>query len=366
MYRIFTAKTFNLISIHDHNNKLPYYTNMPEPVTTRLIKKVYIYDTCNDTQKVITQFCEKHGFDAHFLSDDEMLDLLANPSEAYPDMLAFFIGPTETTLGLATHDIADRIFNIRHNIALMIRTPASGPKRKDALEWAIIEHNHFVTIYSLRELDQLDKALESKIYSAHFPNTLISAIQSLGTEALSQSIKEIKVTPKPAYLVVDQLVRGPMVSAINLYSSWCQGHLMVTCDEADIINIIADCKTTFNTNCNRTVEAKDILAELSNLIWGNFRRQLYTEDDYAPANVGLQIPCVIDHNSKTIRFSSRIPQLCFRYLIEDTRDNMASFYIEIKLIFNMFWDQEKFEKSITERNRENTGDNDNPQTIEYL
>ncbi len=198
--------------------------------------------------------------------------------------------------------------------------------------------------FAVSNLDELKSHLDESIFSNYYPAPFIKGIQEISVNAFSSVIQDCRITSDAPYLIKDSVIYGELLSLIPIESDWCRGFLMLQTTRKEMGELIKNNRTAIDGDNVNFREIKELLNELTNLIWGNMKSKFFQQES-EQANVTLtQVPIIIDHFEKNINFGTTEPQLCFQYHVTDD-EKCINVSILQKFVFNLNWNPALFKEA---------------------
>ncbi|MBI9108795.1 MAG: chemotaxis protein CheX [Spirochaetales bacterium] len=198
----------------------------------------------------------------------------------------------------------------------------------------------FDGIYCVEDIAVLKGLIEKFLFNRFYPADMVADIIEMTKTGLYSFFDDCTITCDTPYLVKDRMIYGEISTLISIESNWCRGFMMFETSEADL-NSLINKKKNFNSNSNYDIVAS-VLGEITNLSWGAFRNKFIRTADNDESSTKVQVPIYVNHMKKYISFGSSDPHLCFRYRISDGSRRSVDLYH--KLIFNLKWNPEEYEK----------------------
>jgi len=231
-------------------------------------------------------------------------------------------------------EIGKEIKKIRSELPIFLRVKKANIDTEIDPAYA----SYFDGIYCAEDIDVLQGLIEKFLFNRYYPADMVSDIIEMTSAGLLSFFTDCSITCDTPYLVKDRIIYGEISTLIPLESSWCRGFMMFETSEADL-NSLLDKKDTISSNYDIVAS---VLGEITNLSWGAFRNKFIGSVENQEPNTRVQVPIYINHIKKYISFGSDDPHLCFRYRISDRNGKSAELYH--KLIFNLKWNPEEYEK----------------------
>jgi len=298
---------------------------------TQLVSKVFVLDNSSEYFDQIKQFCDQNGLIGLKVNFANIMAILSSNI----DLGAILLAENYCESLDGTMDLARQIHTARPELPIVLRRTSTAnfddlPEKQRKL---------FCATYTIDDMSPLRQVIDEYIFSLFYPNALVRGISEITINTLANQFKHLKVTAETPYIVRDRIIFGEVFSLIPLESSWCRGYMMLQTEEGAILDVLGSAgdekRATFRT-------VNNILAEVTNLIWGAFKNRFIADDDPGGRST-TEVPIVINHQHKYISFGSGNPQLCFKYILADETN---SHFIQIYqwFVFNLNWSPEDFQE----------------------
>ncbi|CAK0753582.1 Chemotaxis protein CheX [Gammaproteobacteria bacterium] len=299
----------------------------------QLTSKVLVLDNSTEHIDEIKQFCDQNGLVGLKVSFANVVSILSSNVDLGAILLAErYCGCMEDTM-----ELASQISATRPELPIMLR--------RESPDCDHLPDNFrklFCVIYSIEDLSPLKKAIDEYIFSLVYPNVLVRGISEITTDVLSNQFESHEVISETPYIVRDRSIFGEVFSLIPLESSWCRGYMMLQTEEAIILGLIGKYELSVPGSAASFRSVNNMLAEITNLIWGAFKNRFITYDDPGSRSIS-QVPIVINHLHRYISFGSENPHLRFKYsLVDKHGSSVLSFYQWF--VFNLHWSPEDFKE----------------------
>jgi CheY-specific phosphatase CheX len=182
-------------------------------------------------------------------------------------------------------------------------------------------------------MDALKAVMTRYIFCLVYPNALLRGIAQITSEVLADEFPTWTLKQETPFIVHDRIIFGEVMSLIQLESLWCRGYMMLQTEEEALLKLMGSPATV-----DRRVHVADVLAEITNRIWGAFKnRFIGTSRSFDQA----QVPLVVNHKQRYISFGTQNPQLCFRYTLSNQTHSCT---LDERFIFNLNWTPEDFQE----------------------
>ncbi|MBF0350594.1 MAG: chemotaxis protein CheX [SAR324 cluster bacterium] len=231
------------------------------------------------------------------------------------------------------------IHNLRPELPIIVYE--NGADTLDAINTKT--RNAVSAFYSGNDTGELKQLVETHLFSIFFPEALIRGIEEISEETLKMLFQDVEVFTCAPYLIKDSVIFGELLSMIPLESNWCRGSMLLQVEKEKLSSLIRNERTPFPANDTSSTILNNLLGEVTNMIWGRFKSKFFTHDhDYS--QMLSQVPIIVDQESKYISFGSKNPQLCFRYVIHDAKDEFEPISIYQRFVFHLHWAPEEFKE----------------------
>ena len=306
--------------------------------SNNIVSKVLVHEVCDDAEGALKAFCQQHNLIGLRDNTKKIMEIF----HSHTDLGAAFLCEGADAEGNTGLDIGAQIKKIRPEIPLFLR--------RDSLETQLPEQYQgvFAGCYTAGDLDHLKNLVDNFLFSTYYPIPLIRGIQELSNEAFHTTIRNMSVQCDAPYMVKDQIIYGELFSLIPLESHWCRGFMMLQTTEPQMMEMIANGKTSLCTESPTFRDVNHILNEITNMVWGGIKSRFFVNTEDAPADeIGnkIHVPILVNHGRKFISFGTTEPHLCFRYTISSETDDSPPVEIYQKLIFNLNWQPELFKEA---------------------
>lgn len=306
----------------------------------QLVSKVLVLDNSTECFNQIKQFCDQNGLIGLKVNSGSIMAILG----AYVDLGAILLSENYCDALADTLDLAQKIHTARPELPIVLRRTMNS----NFGDLSEKQRKLFCATYTIDDMSPLRKVIDEYIFSMVYPNALVRGIseltvntlENLGT--LENRFKNIKVITETPYIVRDRIIFGEVCSLIPLESSWCRGYMMLQTEERGMLDVLGLGEVTGNDDPATFRTVNNILAELTNLIWGAFKTRFIANDDPG-VRYASEVPLIINHDHKYISFGSENPQLCFKYILTD-ESNTHFIPIYQWFVFNLYWSPEDFKE----------------------
>jgi hypothetical protein len=303
--------------------------------SSAVVSKVLVLDTSLTEYETLKNFCDQHNLIGLKPVNASLSSILAT----YLDLGAIFMaddfgGNLDTTLAMA-----QQIHNQRPELPIALRRTAANAEdnRPESMPHV------FCLTYSIDNLQPLETMIQRYIFSLEYPNVLVRGVAELTQNAFASQLPGYSISVGAPYLVKDRIVMGSSFSMIPIDSTWCRGYMVL---QADIESVVEanhagnDSELDPTLNCRA---ADRYLGELTNLVWGGFKRRFVGDSDGGGNNC-IQVPVIANYEQKSLSFGTEKPYLCFKYQLKNNATGL-SIPIYQWFVFNLNWSSEYF-KSI--------------------
>ena len=211
-------------------------------------------------------------------------------------------------------------------------------------------------------MDHLKTLVDKYIFNTWYPDTFIRRIQDISVTILENQFLNCTAEASLPYLVKDNIIYGKLMTMIPIESDWCRGFMVLEAEKSEIREAIQAGNTYINP-INFDDDFRIIsshISEVTNLIWGGLKNEFFAR----PSNdmTLSQIPIVINHHHDSsgngsnnegghISFGTGMPQLCFKYIIKPSDENLCEIIIFEKFIFNLKWSPDQFNEELQAENQ---------------
>ncbi len=298
-----------------------------------LTSKVLIHETDEEACAFLKNFCRAYNLTALRDSRESVIDVFKRNN----DMGAAFVA--EGGGDFSAYELAKLLREHRPEIPVFLRLQSSSSPVPAALQ------KYVAGVYLTGDEATLGALVDRYLFCKHYPVTVIRGMQTISTAALASVFKGFEVEAEMPYLVNDQYISGELFSLIPLESDWCRGFMMLQTNEAEIAAMLAAQRTSPGADDPDFREVNQLLAELTNLIWGDLKAQLFNHHSTADGSAGaprVHVPIIVNYQRKFIAFGNNEPYLCFRYNFVPRGKASPKFSIYQKIAFTLSWEPEGF------------------------
>lgn len=236
-------------------------------------------------------------------------------------------------------EIVHEIRHLRPELPIFIRSNGFDA----AIEPEIANSEDFVQ-YEEDKPEKLKELIQKYIFNIDYPNGLVRGIQEISCDILNPLItnneSHYDLNCSIPFLIRDRYIEGTCMSLIQLTSNWCNGYMILELLNHDPQKVPQDHFMDFCGH-SKIHGTNNMLSEITNLIWGGIKTRFFNESIISPP-INTQVPIVINYQHDHISFGTDCPQLCYRYTIQDTRDNTEVLELSQKFIFHLNWSPEQF------------------------
>ena len=308
--------------------------------TTPLVSKVFVLDNSPEYFDQIKQFCDQNGLIGLKVSFANIMSILSSNVDLGAILLAEnYCDSLSDTIGLA-----QQIHTARPELPIVLRRTSAA----DLDDLPEKQRKLFCATYTIEDMSPLRKVIDEYIFSLVYPNALVRGISEItvrtleNLSTLENQFKHLKVSAETPHIVRDRIIFGEVFSLIPLESSWCRGYMMLQTEEGAILDVLGVDELNGDENPVTFRTVNNILAEMTNLIWGAFKTHFIAMDDPGASSTS-EVPIVVNHQHKYISFGSENPQLCFKYILEN-EDKGYLIPIYQWFVFNLYWSPEDFKE----------------------
>jgi len=305
--------------------------------TFTAVSKVIVYD-CSPTHEArIKIFCESHHLIAVKPQGKGILDVL----KSYVDLGAIFL--SEDLEGCVGGGIAlgQEIHRIRPELPIILRSNLDSKKLMEERS----HHKFLCAVYNIDEIETLMQTIDEHIFCTQYPNSLVRGIEEITRTTLHHFFDAVDIEVATPYVVKDRIIFGELFSLIPVESSWCKGYMMLQIEEANIREMVKLEKIVGSDNDLENFRViNDVLSEITNMTWGGIRNRFVAEEN-SNSEVATQIPIIVNHKNKYITFGTNTPQLCFKYTLTNASNQLKSFTLYHKFVFNLYWKPDRFSEN---------------------
>lgn len=309
---------------------------------TQLVSKVLVLDNSSECFSQIKHFCDQNGLIGLKVNSSNILAILS----AYVDLGAILLSENYRESLAETIELAQQIYAARPELPIVLRRTSTS-SFDDLSEK---EQKLFCATYTIDDMSPLRKVIDEYIFSLVYPNALVRGISELTVKTLENlgtlenRFSHLKVLTETPYIVRDRIIFGEVCSLIPLESSWCRGYMMLQTEERGMLDVLGYDQLTGNEDPATFRTVNNILAEVTNLLWGAFKTRFIANDDPGTKYTS-EVPLIINHDHKYISFGSENPQLCFKYTLTD-ENNTHFIPVYQWFVFNLYWSPEDFKELI--------------------
>jgi len=304
---------------------------------TNPVSKVLVLDNDGDCCDRIKVFCDLHNLVGLKVHEDNVVSVL----KSHVDLGAIFLSENYAGTRQGGISLARAIHHIRPELPIFLR-------RDGIDDMSLLPENDqrlFRAAYSIESIGSLVDSIDASIFSLVYPNVLVRGIAEFTQAALESQFKDIKVDVETPYIVRDQIIFGEIFTLMPLESNWCRGHMMLQAEEAPLMRLVKSERTRIAADSAYDFRnLNNVLGEVTNLIWGDFKNRYFS----GAANMTYlaQVPLIVNHLHRYISFGSENPQLCFKYILTDSRGNeQLSLVLYQRFIFNLNWAPADFKEN---------------------
>ncbi|MGZ4968659.1 MAG: chemotaxis protein CheX [Methylobacter sp.] len=308
--------------------------------TTPLVSKVFVLDNSPEYFDQIKQFCDQNGLIGLKVNFANIMAIL----NSNVDLGAILLAENYCDSLSDTIVLAQQIHTARPELPIVLRRTSAA----DLDDLPEKQRKLFCATYTIEDMSPLRKVIDEYIFSLVYPNALVRGISEItvrtleNLSTLENQFKHLKVSAETPHIVRDRIIFGEVFSLIPLESSWCRGYMMLQTEEGAILDVLGVDELNGDENPATFRTVNNILAEMTNLIWGAFKTHFIAMDDPGASSTS-EVPIVVNHQHKYISFGSENPQLCFKYILEDED---KGYFIPIYqwFVFNLYWSPEDFKE----------------------
>lgn len=301
-----------------------------------LSSNLLIYVQNQESANALKQFCHDNKLTALRPSDMNALGVL----DGNTGLGAIIIDHDISINNLSNQATVKIIHEKRPELPIYyLREDSSDPKELMQTFDGLISGT-----FSLQDLGELKSHLDESIFSNHYPAPFIKGIQDISVNAFNSVIQGCRIKSEAPYLIKDSVIYGELLSLIPIESGWCRGFLMLQTTRKEMGELIKNNRTAIDGDTVNFKEIKELLNELTNLIWGNMKSKFFQQESPQDNSTLTQVPIIIDHFDKNINFGTTEPQLCFQYHVTDD-EKAINVSILQKFVFNLNWNPALFKEA---------------------
>ncbi len=277
-------------------------------------------------------------------------DIQSTSYREFNDLLAKNLDLGGIFLGDYYEEEKDEMFAVIHLLQLQrpelpIFIRSENPARFDDLGPTIKQN---LVFYQQIHESELNELIDKYILNMSYPTPFISGIQDITQEIISSILpidgKEIQLFCRTPFLIRDRFLESDLFSLIRINSDWCNGYMLTEVIEQNLKKHFNDLPGA-GTQLFSLHGVNDVLSEITNMVWGSIKgRFMECEELFSPGNVHIQIPIVVNGNH--ISFGGIYPQLCFRYVIFDQKQEQPLLELAQRFIFNITWSPQAFQEQL--------------------
>jgi CheY-specific phosphatase CheX len=290
--------------------------------------KVLVYDTNTGVLIKLKKFCDQNNLIGLRTVNSKDFNKILKLSI---DLGAILINDSKGYLQLAR-----RIRKSRNDLPIFLRKEnhvgMSGLSQKDQML--------FAGTYNLENLNHLEELIEKYLFNVYFPSDFVREIQTLTTQSIKSILPGTEVICTCPYLVHDKIIYGEIMSIMPLEGVWCRGYMLIQANYHDLDSLLGLTGHIMTLETEDHERIRDVLGELTNLIWGAFKRHFVDEEQ--KIEIKSQVPFIINHQNKYITFGEDKPYLCFKYSIGDESKSFRDVSLYQKFIFHLGWDPKQY------------------------
>lgn len=294
----------------------------------QLVSKVLILDDSAQHRDALREFCDANHLVGLKVRKSRLMSVLRTNI----DLGAIFFSENYALTAEESAELAVRIHSVRPELPIILRreTAADFAGVPDSLRRATC------AVYRAGDWTRLKEIVDHHIFSLYYPCELVRGISELTESVLAAQFPTLAVNWETPCVVRDRVIFGEVFSLIPLESNWCRGYMMLQTEEQGLLDYLL-------RHAGRTEvgfrDVNNLLAEITNLIWGGFKNRYIGDGGAALRQV--QVPLVVNHRHKYISFGSDNPQLCFLYTLRDEECGQEIRIFQ-RFVFNLNWSPEDF------------------------
>jgi len=311
-----------------------------------LITKILVLEYDDTILNPLKIFLTSNNIIGYKVTKDKILSVL----NCSVDLGAIFI-PEMDEHGKGNIELAIEIHRARPELPIFLRRESDNTLS----DYAIDIQRIFSGAYVNGQYEHLHEMLDTFLFTRHYPSEFVNSVKELTIESFKATFKNTTISVDSPYIVKDKIIYGELFSLMPLESSWCRGYMMLQTEEGNIMDVISSQKTSLNPMEPNFRDVNTVLGELSNMIWGGFKKRygISLSDDIS--RVRVEVPIMINHTRKYISFGSDDPQLCFKYTLTDPEGKIGPILMYQKFVFSLDWSPENYEEN--EKNVDELVDN---------
>lgn len=294
----------------------------------QLVSKVLILDDSAQHRDALREFCETNHLVGLKVRKNRLMSVLRTNI----DLGAIFFSENYAATPEETAELALRIHTIRPELPIILRREQAS----DAAGLPESLRRAACATYRGGDWGRLKEIVDQYIFSLYYPCELVRGISELSESVLAAQFNTLAVSWETPCVVRDRVIFGEVFSLIPLESDWCRGYMMLQTEEQPVLDYLARHGGRPDAGFR---DVNNLLAEITNLIWGGFKNRYIGDGGAAQRQV--QVPLVINHRHKYISFGSDNPQLCFLYTLRD-EESGQEIRIFQRFVFNLNWSPEDF------------------------
>lgn len=300
-----------------------------------IASRVLVHDLDQNVLNTLRGFCDANNLIGLKVQHDSLLDVL----KTNIDLGAVFLSEEPDETGVRGIELAEHIHQLRAELPIFLRVNAKESQVNFDKSYLL------AGTYQINEMQELKELIEKYLFSRTYPSQLVRGIMGLTAEAYAAAFHDFEIVCGKPFLVKDKIAHGELLSLMPIESSWCRGYMMLQCDEANILNVIAHNRTLIKSKDPNFRDVNAILAELSNMTWGRFRSRFISNDLLNDTQHRIHVPIIVNHGRKYITFGSNEPHLSFCYTLVDRNNIISPFVLKQQFVFSLSWVPEKFDEN---------------------
>jgi hypothetical protein len=305
---------------------------MDDRVAGYASSKVLILDESRTVAPAIKNFCDGNNLVALMGRRAPALSLLRTNADLGGILLSEMYGWSRQE----TADLAQELHALRPEVPIILRREHHATL--DGLPHAL--RSVCSAAYVAGELESLRSAIDTHIFTLHYPPALLRGIAEISERVLATEFGAFSVTPATPLIVHDRVVFGELFSLIPLESPWCRGYLLLQTEESELLKLL---DLDAASSSGASIDAlKDRLREATNLIWGLFKNRYAGDLDVSSAS-NVQVPLVFNLREKSVSFGASSTHLCLRYRLTDEARDLSLWVCE-RFVFNLTWNPANFDE----------------------
>ena len=235
--------------------------------------------------------------------------------------------------------IVNEVHYLRPELPIFVRSNGFDA----AMEPEICDNDDCV-LYDVENPERLLEQINQYIFNISYPNELVRGIQDVSQEVLADLLTHrdphYEINCSTPYLIRDRFIEGGCMSLMQLVSNWCNGYMILELHDHDP-NMLPGNHFGIYDRQTEIHGVNNMLSEITDSIWSGIKERFINEHIMFN-NKMAQVPIVINYDHHHLSFGSTCPQLCYRYVIDNLREDDRVFELSQKFVFHLNWSPEYF------------------------